>query len=171
MLAEPLLQNPASTTPDARRAIIRNCELALILDPENPYTDNNLAWALASAPNDPWFDPKRAVELARKAVALNPPDGNLWNTLGVAAFRLRDWKTAADSFRKSNNIIGGTGIDCFFLAMTRWHEGKRDEARQWFDQAIAWIERTTSEDPELRRFHAEAASLLGLDCPRPSPGE
>src|SRR5262249_35093898 len=158
-------------TPDGRRAIIQNCPLALILDPENPYFINNLAWALASAPEDPWFDPKRAVELARKAVALNPPDGNLWNTLGVAAFRLRDWKTAAESLQRSNRISSGTGIDCFFLAMTRWHQGKREEARQWFDQAIAWIERTKSEDPELRRFHAEAASLLGLDCPRPSPGE
>jgi tetratricopeptide (TPR) repeat protein len=170
MLAGPLRQNPASATPDGRRAIIQNCPLALILDSEDPYTNNNLAWALASDPDDPWFDPKQALDLARKAVALNPADGTIWNTLGVAAFRTGDSKTAADSIQKSIRINGGAGIDCFFLAMTRWHQGKREEARQWFDQAIAWIERTKSEDAQLRRFHAEAAALLSLPGPRPQPG-
>jgi len=126
--------------------------------------------ALASAPGDPWFDPKRALNLARKAVAVNPADWAIWNTLGVAAYRVRDWGTAAEALRKSIQINGGAGIDCFFLAMTRWHQGKRDEARQWFDQAIAWIERTRSEDPEVRRFHAEAAGLMGLPGPGPRPG-
>jgi tetratricopeptide (TPR) repeat protein len=157
-------------TPDGRRRLVQNSEWMLILDPENPFANNNLAWALASAPDDPWFDPKRALGLARKAVERSPHIGESWNTLGVAAFRLRDWKTAADSFRKSNNINGGTGIDCFFLAMTRWHEGKQDEARQWFDQAVAWIQRTKSVDPEVGRFHIEAAALLGLPGPCPQPG-
>jgi hypothetical protein len=88
----------------------------------------------------------------------------------VAAFRVREWETAAEALRKSVQINGGEGLDCFFLAMTRWHEGKRDEARQWFDQALAWIERTQSEDPELRRVHAEAAALLGRPGPQPQPG-
>ena len=41
---------------------------------------------------------------------------------------------------------------------------------EWFDQAIAWIQRTKPEDPELRRFHVEAATLLGLPGPEPTPG-
>jgi eukaryotic-like serine/threonine-protein kinase len=170
MLSELLRRNPSPATPDGRRRLVQNCQWALILDPENPFANNNLAWALGSTPEDPWFDPKRALELARKAVERTPHNGDFWNTLGVAAFRLRDWKTAAESFRKSNQFNGGTGIDCFFLAMTRWHEGKRDEARQWFDQAIAWIQRTKPGDPELRRFHVEAASLLGLPGPEPTTG-
>ena len=111
------------------------------------------------------------MELARKAVVLIRADGYFWNTLGVAAFRLRDWATATDSFHRSNRISGGTGIDCFFLAMTCWHKGKRDEARQWFNQATEWIKRTPrSDEPELRRFHVEAAALLGLPGPGPQPG-
>jgi serine/threonine protein kinase len=169
MFTRRLLMNQSAATPDGRRTMIQNCQLALILDPENSYADNNLAWALASAPDDPWFDPERALDLARKAVELNPPNGDFWNTLGVAAFRVQDWGTAAESLQKSININGGAGIDCFFLAMTRWHQGKPEEARQWFHQATAWIERTKSEDPELRRFHVEAAALLGLPGPRPQP--
>jgi tetratricopeptide (TPR) repeat protein/predicted Ser/Thr protein kinase len=169
MLADPLMKGLSPATPEGRRTMIQNCGLALILDPEDAYADNNLAWALASAPEDPWFNPKRALELARKAVALNPADWAIWNTLGVAAYRVGDWETAYEALRKSNQISHGAGIDGFFLAMTRWRQGKRDEARQWFDQAVAWIKRTRSEDPEVRRFHAEAASLMGLPGPEPQP--
>jgi tetratricopeptide (TPR) repeat protein len=169
MLAQYLLNGLSASTADGRRLMIQRCRWALVLNPEHPFADNNLAWALASAPDDPWFDPKQALDLARKAVKRTPHNGECWNTLGVAAFRLRDWGTAAESFRKSNQINGGTGIDCFFLAMTCWHQGKRDEARQWFDQAVAF-EKTRSEDLELRRFHVEAAALLGLPGPGPQPG-
>ena len=164
------MRNLSAATPDGRRIMIQNCRWALMLDPEHPYAANNLAWALASAPGDPWFDPKRALELARKAVALNPPDGSLWNTMGVVAYRAGDWKTAAETLKKSNRISGGTGVDCFFLAMTCWHQGKREEARQWFDQGLAWIQRTKSEDPELRRSHRRGRGLAGparTRAPRP----
>src|SRR5262249_22150562 len=117
-----------------------------------------------------WFDPKRALELAEKAVELNPADWACWNTKGVAAFRLRDWKTAAEALQKSIRISKGEGIDCFCLAMTRWQQGNHQEARQWFDQAITWIERTRSDDAEVRRFHAEAAALLGLAGPQAQIG-
>ncbi len=169
MLAQYVLNGLSASTPDGRRLMIRRCRWALVLDPEHPFAENNMAWALASAPDDPWFDPKQALDLARKAVKRTPHNGDFWNTLGVAAFRVGEWGIAAESFRKSNQINGGTGIDCFFLAMTCWHQGQREEAHKWFDQAVARIERTKSEDPELRRFHVEAAALLGLPGPRPRP--
>jgi tetratricopeptide (TPR) repeat protein len=42
-------------------------EKALALEPENPVVCNNLAWLLATCPEDAYRDGKRAVELARKA--------------------------------------------------------------------------------------------------------
>src|SRR5262249_24236669 len=98
-------------------------------------------------------------------------DWMTWNTLGVAAYRVRDWETAAEVLQKSIHISGGGGMECLFLAMTRWQQGRRQEARQWFDQAIAWIGRANSPDPELRRFRAEAATLLGPDRPALCPDE
>jgi hypothetical protein len=55
--------------------------------------------------------------------------------------------------------------------MTRWRQGKRDEARTCFNRAVDWIVRNKkSTDVELRRFHAEAAALLGLPGPDAKTG-
>src|SRR5262249_38058435 len=149
-----------SADPIARQKMIQWCRLAIILDPANDMAYNQIAWAMASVPGDPWYDPKQALNLARTAVKLNPTHWDFWNTLGVAAYRVRDWRTASEYLEKSIGINGGQASDCFFLAMTRWQQGKRREAHQLFQQAIDWIQRNR-EDDELRRFHAEAAALLG----------
>ena len=143
---------------------ILDCRLAIILDPTCAEAYNTLAWMQVRFPKDPWFDPENSLVPARKAVELNPSNWFYWNTLGVAAFRNGDWKTAEDSLQKSIRFNGGTAIDWFFLAMTRWHQGKAKEALHWFDQAVSWIARNKSDD-ETRRFHLEAAKLLGLPAP------
>ena len=145
-----------------------NYQLALILDPENVQAHNNLAWALVSVPDDPWFDPSQGFSLARKAVALEPNDWHFLNTLGVAAFRARDWETAAKVLQQSLFYTGGAH-DLFFMAMTYYHQGSKKEARQLYDRAVAWTEKNRPNDPELRRFRAEATALLGQTCPEPKP--
>src|SRR5262249_20030584 len=95
------------------------------------------------------------------------------NTLGVAAYRSGDWKTAEEALLKSIGINGGHAMDWFFLAMTRWRQGQQAEARKCFDQAVAWLARNPrnpSDDKELKRFHAEAAALLGLPGTESTPG-
>jgi serine/threonine protein kinase len=152
-----------------------DCRLALILDPECSGAHNNLAWIRVRFPDSTSYSPKQALISARKAVELNSGNWMCWNTLGVAAFRLGDWKTAEDALQKSISFNGGTGYDLFFLAMTRWHQGKCKEAREWFDRAVDWIAKNRSHEGqpkhELERFHAEAAGLLGLPGPeRTGPG-
>jgi tetratricopeptide (TPR) repeat protein len=166
MWAGGLLQDQSTYTASSRRILIQNSQLAMVLDPENAEAHNNLAWMLVSVPEDPWYDPQQALILARKAVELNPTNWMLWNTLGVAEFRLGKWKAAEETFLKSIGVNGGQAIDWLFLAMTRWHQGKKGEGRDCFDRAVAWILRNNrSKDPELHRFQAEAAALLGLPCP------
>ena len=168
-LVNQLLMAEAPTTiPMFQQMAIRNAQLALIVEPNSAEAHNNLAWALARGPNEPWFDPKRGLDEARKAVELDPKDGNYWNTLGVAAFRTRDWQTAHDALERSIELTGtgGTAHDWFFLAMTRWIEGDKSEARRSFDQALAVIKPEQKNDPELRRFHNEAATLLGIPVPK-----
>jgi hypothetical protein len=63
---------------------------------------------------------------------------------------------------------GGDAADWFFLAMAHWQEGEKDQARQWYDKAVQWTEKSKSQDEELRGFCAEAAALLGL-TERPTP--
>ena len=146
-----------------------NQRLALILDPDNALALNNLAWSLTGSPGEPWFDPARALALARKAVALEPNEWSLLNTLGVAAFRARDWETAAKVFHQSTTFTGGGAYDFFFLAMTNWHRGNKKEAREMYDRAVAWTDKNKPNDPELRKFRAEAAALLGQPCQKPRP--
>ncbi len=148
-----------------RRTTLLNYRLATILDPENALAHNNLAWALVNMPEDPWFDPKAGLAEARKAVELDPKPGDYWNTLGVAAFRARDWTTAQDALKKSIDILGGSAHDWFFLAMTHWNQGKCKEARQSFDLALVAMKKVRN-NPELLRFHAEAATLMGLPGPK-----
>lgn len=152
-----------------RRDVMINHRLALILDPDNSYALNNLAWSLASVPGDPWFNPTEALALARKAVALEPNEWNFLNTLGVAAYRASDWATAARVFHQSAIFTGGGAYDFFFLAMTYWQQGKKQEAREMYDRAVAWTAKNKPNDPELRQFRAEAAALLGQPGPKPEP--
>ena len=111
------------------------------------------------------FEIARALDSAKKAIALNPEEWMYWNTLGVAAFRARDWKLAAESLEKSIDLnSGGGAIDFFFLAMTRWHQGKPDEAKELFDRAATYVQHNPG-DVELRRFHDEASALLMRPAP------
>ncbi len=112
--------------PSRQRDVMFNQRLALIIDPDNAVALNNLAWSLASVPGDPWFNPSEALTLARKAVALEPHEWSFLNTLGVAAFRARDWDTAANAFQQAAKFTGGGSYNLFFLAMTYWHQGNKE---------------------------------------------
>ncbi len=57
----------------------------------------------------------------------------------------------------------------FFQALSLWQKGDKDEARKWFDKAVAWTKEKEPENKELRQFWAEAAGLLGQPGPS-SPG-
>jgi hypothetical protein len=85
----------------------------------------------------------------------------------VAAFRARDWNTAAKAFHQSITFTGGGAYDLFFLAMTSWHQGNPKAAREIYDRAVAWTDTNKPDDPELRDLRAEAAALLGQPGPKP----
>jgi WD40 repeat protein/tRNA A-37 threonylcarbamoyl transferase component Bud32 len=141
---------------------------ALVLDRTGPEVENDLAWLLATCPSPTLRDPRRAQELAQKAVEAAPERGEYWNTLGVADYRAGDWKAAVEALEKSMRLRrGGDSSDWFFLAMASWQRGVKDEARKQYDQAVQWMETNRPDDDELRRFRAEAAELLGLKVQPP----
>ncbi len=134
----------------------------LAVVPREAGAMNNLAWLLANSPDPEVRDAAEAVRLARRAVELVPRQGSFWNTLGVALYRAGDWEGAREALEKSLSLHGSAnGFDCFFLAMAEWQLGSRREARRHYDQAVAWMHKHTPENEELRRFRAEAATLLG----------
>jgi WD40 repeat protein/tetratricopeptide (TPR) repeat protein len=136
---------------------------AIELDPKNALPLNNLAWLLATCPDAKLRDPAKAVELAKKAVGMAPKEGTLRNTLGTAHYRVGDWKAAVEALNKSMELRkGGDSFDWFFLAMAHWQLGEKEEARKWYDKAVAWMTKNQPKDQELIRFRAEAGELLGM---------
>jgi uncharacterized protein HemY len=124
---------------------------------------NEWAWLLATCPNARFRDPRRAVELAKRAVELAPEERGFWNTLGVAHCRAGNGKQAIAALEKSMKLCrGGDSFDWFFVAMAHWQLGEREHAMKWYRRAVEWQDRHKAGDAELRRFRAEAALLLGV---------
>jgi tetratricopeptide (TPR) repeat protein len=125
---------------------------------------NDRAWQLVTDGDPQSRDPQRAVDLAREAAAAFPGLG--WRSvriLGVARYRVGEWKGAIAALEKSMALRkGGDGFDWFFLAMAHWRLGEKGKARAWYDRAALWMDKNQPKDEELRRFRAEAAELLEL---------
>jgi tetratricopeptide (TPR) repeat protein len=115
-------------------------------------------------------DPARALPLAKKAVELAPKDGGYWNTLAWACYRVGDWQATVTAVEKAMELRqGGDSFNWFLLAMAHWQLGHKDQAGQWYDRAVLWMEKNHPGDDILRGFFAEATAVLGLRDRR-SPG-
>ncbi len=133
---------------------------------------NDLAWLLVTCLDPTVGDSNQAIELAKKAVELNPRPAHQ-NTLGVAYYRAGNWREAIKSLETSIEVSrGGNAVDWIFLAMSYWQLGKQPDAppddqakhqaaaRKWYKQATEWMEKNQPQDEELLRFRAEAEKLL-----------
>ena len=75
------------------------------------------------------------------------------------------------SLRAHGSIDRTKGVDAsnwFLLAMALGQKADRDEARKWFDQAVAWTREKDPKNSDLRQFWGEAAALLALPGPESS---
>jgi tetratricopeptide (TPR) repeat protein len=127
---------------------------------------NNLAWLLATCPNTELRDPPEALRLARRAVKVEPQQGNFWNTLGVAFYRAGELGEAKMALEKSLELRNAAdSFDWFFLALVDLKRGKDVQARAWYDKAVAWYQNNRPNDQELFHFQLEAADALGLTKP------
>jgi serine/threonine protein kinase/Flp pilus assembly protein TadD len=130
--------------------------------PDSGRLHNGLAWLLATCPDSKWRDPVSAVRHGEKAVASAPNDGDFWNTLGVAHYRAGAWDKAVAALENSmKHRKGGDAADWFFLAMSHWQLGHKEEALQWHDRAVAWMKQQPPNE-ELGRFRVEAEKVLGI---------
>jgi tetratricopeptide (TPR) repeat protein len=131
-----------------------------------------VAWDLVLSPGRPRHEYDEGLMYALKAVELAPRDGNLYNSLALAEYRVGHWTESIAANERSMALRnGGDGGDWFFLAMAHWQKGEKDEARKWFDKAVAWTKEKGPKNAELRQFWTEAAELLGQPGPdAPGPG-
>ena len=134
-------------------------------------TYSELSLILSTCPNERLRNPRRAAELAEKAVELEPQVSNSWTALGIARFRESRWDDAHAALDKSmqlgsSDLHGGSrwadAIDWFFLAMSNWQLGQHAEGRQCYNRAVEWIEEHPNDDEQLRGIRAEAEELLKI---------
>ena len=151
--------------------------------PSTLVSMNNLAWLLATAPEEKLRDPSRAVALATQAVAAAPGNASYRGTLGTARYRAGDWQNAIADLEQVIKLRPvddpASAEEGFFLAMAYWHLSEKEKARTWFTKSVAWMARGQQANPELQRFRAESAELLGVketpastsasQSPRPAP--
>jgi len=125
------------------------------------WTLMKCAWVLAIDSDPKFRNPAVAVDLAQRGVRLEARNWGWWNTLGAAQYRSGDWKAAVSALEKSVQLReGGDSFGWFFLAMAHWQLHQNDEAHRWYNKAVEWMDKNKPQDPELRRFRAEAAKLL-----------
>jgi serine/threonine protein kinase/Tfp pilus assembly protein PilF len=138
------------------------------------YADGHwkLAWFLANCAEVRFRDPGRAVEAAKKALALTSQNGHYWKSLGWASYRAGKWEVAIQALETANrHCVGGGSYEWFPLAMAHWRRGDREQARQWYVRACRWMDDHEDKcnrepgyfwDEELRRFRAEAEEVLEI---------
>jgi superkiller protein 3 len=127
---------------------------------------NEKGWEIIRSPNPKLPDPKRAVERAKEAVELAPQRSDCWQGLGWIHYRAGNWKDSIEALEKScalqDDPKGGDAAQWFFLAMAHRRLGEKEQAREWYDRAVGWMDKHAPNDADLRRFRAEAAELLEL---------
>jgi serine/threonine protein kinase/tetratricopeptide (TPR) repeat protein len=143
------------------------CQKAICLAPNFAMARSYLAWWLATCPDLKVRDPARAVELALRAVELEPKDDGNWFNLGVAHYRAGNWKASIAALEKSVELSNDEPFSYFPLAMAHWKLGHKGEARACYDNAVAWRAKGWHDNADLGPLRAEAEALLGLtDLPR-----
>jgi hypothetical protein len=131
----------------------------------DPQWLNEEAWRLVTGPAEQ-RDPARALQLIQKAVKRQPAEAMFWNTLGVAYYRNGHYKKAVAALEKS--LAAGQGrfdaFDLCFLAMCHAKLGDAAKAKDYFEQAVKWVEAQKDLPAqyveELKAFRAEAAETV-----------
>jgi WD40 repeat protein len=124
-------------------------------------------------------DIDRVVRLAGVAAAAAPQNAEYQEALGVAHYRAGRPQEATVTLEKAQQPLpSGDPVAWLFLAMAQHQAGDKDGARQWYEKAVKWLAENPKwladnpwHDAQLRRFRAEAETVLGLQPPPPESKE
>src|SRR5262249_39085450 len=129
----------------------------------NPEAFHKASWTIVGNPYLNSFQYGFAVRQAQAACAGTGDEKQYLITLGLAHYRAGDWKEAVAVLEKSMRFRqGGDGLEWFFLAMAHWRLCRQEEAREWYDRAVRWMDKDAPQNEAMRRFRAETEALLGV---------
>lgn len=149
-------------------------ELAVSMAPKNADHLASISSLITLQQNIPQQDALRSLELAERAIQLDPPsrEKNL-PTLAQAHLRAGDNSKAAELYKQSieagNSSLGKV---YFYLAISLWKLGKKNQAIDAYKEGVEWTRENRPNDPAVARVQDEAESLIEQQDARirkPSP--
>jgi tetratricopeptide (TPR) repeat protein len=116
---------------------IADYEVALKLKPKDPGVLNNLAWVLATSPDDKLRDGKRSIELATEGCKVTDyKQAHILSTLAAAYAETGDWDKALEWSKKAVETGDESVLDQLKKELASYQEKK------------PWRELQTQEDKE-----------------------
>jgi serine/threonine protein kinase/tetratricopeptide (TPR) repeat protein len=129
--------------------------------PDDASLNNELAWRLCTCPDTKYRDYRRAVESARRAVALDATASRHWSTLSLALYRTRDWAGSIKALLKAMQLTDAGDVrNWFLLAMSQWRIDQVQRARQLFLHALRRIPADGDQPEYLAELRHEAEALF-----------
>jgi tetratricopeptide (TPR) repeat protein len=102
----------------------------------------------------------KARTILGRATQLAPGDTMCWGALGWACVGAEDWEGAVAALDR--DLGPGVGpFEWFLLATAHARLGHAEEARRWYDEAVAWMDEHRAND-KLRTQRAGVERLLGI---------
>jgi tetratricopeptide (TPR) repeat protein len=127
---------------------------------------NDSAWDTLRYAGNSQHHYERCIELALEACRLAPTDGMILNTLGVAQYRVGQYKQAVETLGQSYAInrtgeFGEHPADVAFLCMSYAKLDRTTEARDEFDKLKRLTRlRFWHDDLECQAFYREASEVM-----------
>ena len=105
--------------------------------------------------------PDEAVKHSEEAVTLKPRNADFRNTLALARYRDGDLGGAIEALEHNmRSREGGIVDDWLVMAMVQSRLGHTEDAREWYEKAIAWFEADHVHGRRLALMRAEAEAVL-----------
>ncbi len=103
-----------------------------------------------------------AVNLAKKATEVLPTRPEYWRVLARARFKSHDYPSATEAVEKAMKLPSQDGQTSgrLLMAMIRYTQGRRAEARDWYFQAQNQQLVRPDNDPDMPVYVGEAKELL-----------
>jgi tetratricopeptide (TPR) repeat protein len=131
---------------------------------QDPVVTNELAWLLATCPDEDCRNLDRALELSLRTSqdAIGGFGIQSWNTHGVALYYSGCYREAIAALEKSEEFNGGQmhPMNALFLAMAHHQVGDRVRAEEYWESAEEIVGQLDAKDSDLTRFRNEARQLI-----------
>lgn len=136
---------------------------------QDPAALNNASWQVVSQPKSPEAAYRRALVQAEEAARLSPGDADVLNTLGVAQYRVGQYRAARDTLTASDKAHSARSplpADLAFLALAHHHLGEAEQAAAVLARLRqAMRQKRWANDAEAKAFLKEVEATLSAPPP------